>query len=195
MRLCHVIKKNDGIRICSENQVQDFAVFIGYRAQLALYELHTDLKADMIWDDFISLVQEDADIRKKIQRIVGYAISHFDTGLLDFEIPVDAVEYREDFPDDPLIESSRIFSDEMAHGMIELLFMTFEAEHFKRLVAVIPHYTWRTYVGELSNDKELWNKFSRGFQTGLRQLDFKSSWVANATQDEILQLKFQERQA
>lgn len=65
MQVFHAIKKSGGIRICSEAQAQDFAAFIGYRAQLALYELRTDLKADMSWDDFVLLVRKDAALRKK----------------------------------------------------------------------------------------------------------------------------------
>lgn len=195
VRVSRSIKKSGGIRICSEAQAQDFVAFIGYRAQLALYELHTDLKADMSWDDFILLVRGDAALRKKTQRIVYYAISHFDVKLLDFEIPVDALAYREDDPDDPQVESSQIFSDKAGRDIIVLLFTIFEAEHFNRLEAVTPHYTWKAYVNDLSNNKELWGKFSRGFQNGLRQLDFKASWTANATRDELLRLEFQEGEA
>lgn len=192
IRLWNTLKKNGGIRICSEAQVQDLAAFIGYRAQLALYELHTDLKEDMDWEDFISFVQWDTAVRKKIQRIVTYAILHFDTERLDFELPIDALEYREDHPDDPLIGASQIFSDKMGRGMVKFLLIQFETEHFKRLAAVAPHYTWKIYMHDLTNDQELWNKFSRGLQHGLRQLDFKASWTANATQDELLHLEFQE---
>ena len=43
IHLCHDIRKNGGIRICSEAQAQHFAGFVGCRAQLTLYELHTKI--------------------------------------------------------------------------------------------------------------------------------------------------------
>lgn len=192
MRISRALKKNGGIRICSEAQALDFIAFIGYRAQLALYELHTDLKADMSWEDFVLHVRKSAAIREKIQRVVYYTVTHFDTELLDFELPAEALEYREDYPDDPLIVASKIYSDGKGMRLIKLLFLQFEAEHFKRLVAVSPDYTWKAYVNDLSDNRELWIKFSRGFQLGLRQLDFKAGWMEKATQDEILCLEFQE---
>lgn len=190
MRLCNDLRKNGGIRICSEAQAQDFAGFIGYRAQLALYELHTEIGPAMSWDDFIPLVQKGADIRDKIRRVVGHAISHFDVGQLNFELPVDTLTYQKDNPGNSAVIFCNIFPGRMGFSVIELLFIQFEAEHFKRLAAVIPNYTWKTYVNDLSNNPQLWSKFSRGFQYGLRQLDFKASWMANATQDELLRLEF-----
>lgn len=194
MRLCHDLSKNGGMRICSEAQAQDFAGFIGYRAQLALYELHTEIGPAMAWDDFISLVQKNNDIRDKIRRVVGHAIVHFDLKKLNFELPINALKYQEDDPDDSMVTFCRIFSDEMGFSVVELLFMQYEAEHFSRLADVTPNYTWKTYMDDLSNNPELWNKFSRGFQDGLRQLDFKASWMAKATQDEILRLEFQRKE-
>lgn len=195
MRVCRILRKNGGIRICPEEQAQDFAGFVGYRAQLALYELHTDLKADMSWDDFVLLIRKSVVIREKIQRVVRDTIAHFNTEQLDFELPADALEYREDYPDDPLVKASRIYSDEEELSLIKLLFLQFEAEHFRRLAAVTPNYTWKAYMNDLSNDQELWGKFTRGFQHGLRQLDFKASWTGNASRDEILHLEFQKNEA
>ena len=193
IRLCHDIRKNGGIRICSEAQALDFAGFVGYRALLALYELHTEIGPALTWDDFILLVQKNTDIRDKIRRIVGYAIFHFDVTQLNFELPVDAFIYGEDNPGNSVVSSCEIFPGKMGFSVMELLFIQFEAEHFKRLAAAIPKYTWKTYVEDLSNNPELWSKFSRGFQFGLRQLDFKASWVVNATQDEIFRLEFQKK--
>lgn len=193
IRLCDDLRKNGGIRICSATQAQDFAGFVGYRAQLALYELHTEIGPTMTWDDFISLVQRNADIRDEIRRIVGYAIFHFDVAQLNFELPVDAFIYQEDNQSNSVVNFCKIFPAKMGFGVIELLFIQFEAEHFKRLAAATPKYTWKTYVDDLSNNPELWSKFSRGFQNGLRQLDFKASWMVNATLDEISRLEFQKK--
>ena len=65
-------------------------------------------------------------------------------------------------------------------------------EHFRRLASIKQDYSWEAYCRDLSNDKELWNKFTRGLQHGLRQIDFRTCWNDNATQEELLRLEFQE---
>ena len=178
------------MRICSEEYIQTFAGFIGYRAQLALYELHTKQSADMPWDDFVTLVQRSPAIREKIQQISLKATINFDTALLDFERPVDTLEYGEDEGEEPLIDASKIFSDELGYGLMEYVFAMFEMEHFHRLADVKQDYSWEAYCNDLSNDKALWNKFARGLQYGLRQIDFSACWNDNATQEELLRLEF-----
>lgn len=103
------------------------------------------------------------------------------------------MEYQEDYPDEQLINVSRIFSEKMAHGLMENVFLTFELEHFRRLAAAVPGYSWAAYCKDMSDNKELWTQFTRGLQHGLSQVDYKACWSTRATPDEILRLEFDER--
>lgn len=194
VRLFLFMRKFKGMRICSDKYIQGLADQIGYRAQLALYELHIEQQEDMSWDEFVTRVQYSPAIRKKIQQVAGRAVLFFDRTLLNFELPVDALDYRENHPDEQLIRASKIFPEKLTHGLIENVFLIFEIEHFKRLAAVTPDYSWDAYCKDLSNDKGLWNQFTRGLQHGLLQIDYKACWKTNATPEEILQLEFHEKE-
>ena len=193
VQLFHLMRKFKGMRICSDQFIQMFADQIGYRAQLALYELHTEQQADLSWDEFVMRVRSNPMLYKKIQQVAGRAVLSFDKTLLNFELPADAFEDRGDGTDKPQIDIARIFSGKLADGLMENVFLTFEMEHFKRLAASIPGYSWAAYCDDLSNDEQLWNQFTRGLQLGLRQIDYEACWNANATQEEILRLEFCER--
>lgn len=124
--------------MCSDKYIQELADKIGYGAQLALYELHTEQQGDMTWDRFVQHVRHSPALRKKIQQVAANAVLLFDKSRLNFELPVDALKYQEDYPDEQLINVSRIFSEKMAHGLMENVFLTFELEHFRRLAAAVP---------------------------------------------------------
>ena len=193
VQLCLLMRKFKGMVMCSDKYIQELADKIGYGAQLALYELHIEQQEDVSWDEFVTHVQYSPAIRKKIQKIAGRAVLFFDRTLLNFELPVDALDYREDHPDEQLINTSRIFPEKMAYALIENVFLMFELEHFKRLAASAPGYSWAAYCDDLSNDKGLWNQFTRGLQHGLSQIDYKACWKINATPEEILRLEFCEK--
>lgn len=83
--------------------------------------------------------------------------------------------------------------DKHTHGLMENVFLTFELEHFRRLAAAVPGYSWAAYCKDMSDNKELWTQFTRGLQHGLSQVDYKACWSTRATPDEILRLEFDER--
>ena len=193
VQLCLLMRKFKGMVMCSDKYIEDLADKIGYGALLAFYELHIEQQEDMAWDEFVTRVQYSPAIRKKIQKIAGRAVLFFDRTLLNFELPVDALDYRENYPDEQLINTSRIFPEKMAYALIENVFLMFELEHFKRLATSAPGYSWAAYCDDLSNDKGLWNQFTRGLQHGLSQIDYKACWKTNTTPEEILRLEFCEK--
>lgn len=142
VQLFFLMRKFKGMVMCSDKYIQELADKIGYGAQLALYELHTEQQGDMTWDRFVQHVRHSPALRKKIQQVAANAVLLFDKSRLNFELPVDALEYQEDYPDEQLINVSRIFSEKMAHGLMENVFLTFELEHFRRLAAAVPGYSW-----------------------------------------------------
>ena len=192
MLLGFAMRKYKGMHICTKEYMQEFATQIEYRTQLALYELHTEANADMSWDKFVARVQHSPTIRKKAQRVAMSAIIHFDRTLLDFDISPDALREMENDIEEPLIRIAEIFTERQARAVITNLFLLFELEHFHRLARVIHNYSWQAYCADLTNDKELWNKLTRGLQYGIWQIDFKATWITNTTQGEILQLEFYE---
>ena len=64
--------------MCSDKYIQELADKIGYGAQLALYELHTEQQGDMTWDRFVQHVRHSPALRKKIQQVAANAVLLFD---------------------------------------------------------------------------------------------------------------------
>lgn len=50
VQLFFLMRKFKGMVMCSDKYIQELADKIGYGAQLALYELHTEQQGDMTWD-------------------------------------------------------------------------------------------------------------------------------------------------
>lgn len=164
------------VAVVSDSQIRNLAQFVGYRAQLACFELLSKTDPDVDWGRFVEAVCQSEEIKTHIEAAALRAIEAFDYSKLDFSIPAGALSYFEGPGVEEPVIAANLFPDDFRRALIQYFVLTAEHEHYRRIIKTDPEYRWSEYLDDLIADQELWGRVSRAIQYGLRQIDFHAVW-------------------
>lgn len=160
-----------------------FIRYVMYKVQLAFYELFKENAEDISWYESVFIMQTTEQLREAARAVTEHAMRNFSSDQFDFEIPV-CTDYVEDEEDNRTILLARFISEEAGTKLINGFILRVQIAHFRYLSSKKGSaYTWETYIQDLQNDTELLSKLSRAFQDGLKNIDFKSSWLADGIKE------------
>lgn len=186
IKLRKTLAKRPFIQLTSKEQVQHLGNILEYRAQCSLYNVCKKCAYGTSWERYLTLLTSNSEIKKTFKHLITMAVTNFDASHLNFDIPEGEPLWDSD-RDNSTVDFSPVLHPIQKKHFIDYLTIRSQIEHFHRLSASDPLYTWQKYCDDLHNDQNLWGKFSRAFQQGLWQIDFWKYWESVDTDEIVFQ--------
>lgn len=189
-----ILASNSYMTVENQAEITTLVSYITYCVEWDLFELcRADCRTSGLeWDDFVMLMRRHKPLRDAAVTVVRDTLKDFyNHGHYNFDVAEVALTFSKDAKGgaDDTLHCSSLFSGHEGHGLIESVLFRAEVAHYKHQLEMGKDISWRQYLDELGQNRQLWNEVLMSYHDALVRLDFKPAWGPYKMQELIKQME------
>jgi len=174
-----ILKSGYRIVLSNGEQLKSYIFYLSYRVQRDLYEIceQKGILHGKTWEDFVEYVRSYHVIRDTAVDVFKKTLEDFfQNGYYDFKTAKTEFRFDEEALKKPPIVMSRLFSDEERYDIINRILFGAEIIYYQYQLNAGKDYSWEQYLGELTENKQMFDILIEAFRDAVARLDFKPAW-------------------